>query len=229
MKRVCCAALLLVFGSIGEAVGDPIEILPGSGYYTTVSREPDGTFSSSGTLILGDLVTGVSGRELFAGARAGCQNCAPGDLLNLSASFELRGPRYMSAGDTYAVWGQGVLNFTSPTVTIPSKFLDLPPQFPLWIYAPFTFSGHIELFRNTDNARLFGGDVSGAGTTRTLLFGNGREWHFEQQLWDFGPESGHAPVPEPASMILLGAGLVGSAGSVLRKRHNHEGANTRLL
>ncbi len=213
MKKLFCAALISMLGIIAppgvvaSAEADPVQLLPGSGYYTTDFLDPDGTFSSSGTFIVGDLITGIFGRELTANARTGCQPCAPGDLLNLSASFQLRGPRYMSAGATYAVWGEGVLNFTSPTVTIPSTWRDVP-EFPLFVYAPFEFTGHVELFRNTDNVMIFGSDVIGSGRTRAILLGDGREWRFHQQQWLFGTgEFDHAPVPEPATIILLGTSL----------------------
>ena len=78
-----------------------VRVRPAPGYRVVSSLESDGTRQSSGDLFVPpEYVHGafppdhgytVIGRELFNNAADGCSLCAPGDLLNLSASFTLRG------------------------------------------------------------------------------------------------------------------------------------------
>jgi hypothetical protein len=204
------AALILMCGAASETRADPIVVQGGSDYLVLNTLAHDGTRWSSGSLFFPpDHATGVFGRELFVNARSGCEPCAPGDLLDLSASFQLRGPSFLSGGPVLSVWGLGVLNFTTPTVEVPLPPSD--PRLPIVVVAPFQFDAQIHLFGEPGTVPVFSGDLVGGGIARALLVGSGTSWSFAQLEYAFTDQT---PVPEPGTMLLVLGGLA----ALMRKR-----------
>lgn len=201
--KTLLAALIFMCGLTAETRAEPILVQEGSHYLVLNTLAHDGTRWSLGSLFFPpDHAHGVFGRELFVNARTGCEPCAPGDLLDLSASFQLRGSSFLSGGPVLSVWGLGVLNFTTPTVEVP-----LPPTepgFPLVVAAPFEFDARIQLFGEPGTVPVFAGDLVGGGIARALLVGSGNSWSFAQLEYAFTDQT---PVPEPGTMLLVLGGL----------------------
>jgi hypothetical protein len=205
MRNALVAALAITIGAAADLRADPILVQPGSFYSVRNLIAPDGTFDTVGGFFFPSFLPPfglpIFGREVSNNARTGCPSCAPGDPLNLSASFELRGPSYVPGGPVFRIWGVGTLNFTTPTVVIP---LDLPsPHLPFYVFAPFELTGHIELFRQFESVPLFAGDIIGVGRARALLTPSGDSLIFGDNL-DYLFAS---PVPEPATLTLIVTGL----------------------
>lgn len=213
MRNAFAAALVVTFGAAAELGAEPVLVQPGSSYVVKNVLARDGTFDTSGTFLLpSGYGAGIFGRELSNDARTGCQPCSPGDPLNLSASFELRGPSIMSGGPGLSVWGVGTLNFTTPTVTVP---LDIPsPGIPFYVFAPFQLTGHIELFGEPGTVPVFAGDIIGFGRARALLTGSGSSRTFGNVLEYQFTE----PVPEPATVTLIVTGLAAIGARARRRR-----------
>jgi hypothetical protein len=220
MRNVFAVALVISLSAAADLGAEPVLIQPGSSYVVTNSLARDGTFDTSGTFILpSGYVAGIFGREQSNNARTGCELCSPGDPLNLSASFELRGPSYQAGGPELSVWGEGTLNFTTPTVTVPFEIP--PPLVPFYVFAPFLLTGHIELFGEPGTVPLFAGDVIGFGRARALLLGSGESLTFGSVLEFQFTSDPSAPVPEPATVTLFLTGLA-ALGTRARRRMRRE-------
>jgi hypothetical protein len=220
MRNGLAAAVVIVFGTAVDLGAEPVLLQPGSSYVVSNLLARDGTFDTWGTFILpSGYVAEIFGRELSNNARTGCQLCSPGDPLNLSASFELRGPSYQVGGPGLSVWGEGTLNFTTPTVTVPFEIP--PPSLPFYAVAPFLLTGHIEVFGEPGTLPLFAGDVTGFGRARALLIGSGQSLTFGDVLEFQFTTDPSAPVPEPATLILFLTGLA-TLGTRARRRMRRE-------
>jgi hypothetical protein len=217
MRTAFAVALVIASGAAVDLSAEPVLIQPGSSYVVSNVLTRDGTFDTSGAFILpSGYVAGIFGRELSNDARTGCQLCSSGDPLNLSASFELRGPSYRAGGPVFAVWGAGTLNFTTPTVTVP--FDIPPPQVPFYAVAPFLLTGHIELFGEPGSVPIFAGDIIGFGHARALLLGSGNSLTFGNVLEFQFTRDPAEPVPEPAAVTLLVTGLAALGARARRRR-----------
>jgi hypothetical protein len=219
MRNVFAVALVISLGTVVDLGAEPVLIQPGSSYVVSNLLARDGTFDTWGTFIFpSGYLAEIFGRELSNSARTGCQHCSSGDPLNLSASFELRGPSYQAGGPVLSVWGEGALNFTTPTVTVPFEF---PPPVPFYVFAPFLLTGSIELFGEPGTVPLFAGDVIGFGRARALLIGSGESLTFGNVLEFQFTSDPSAPVPEPATLILFVTGLA-ALGTRARQRMRRE-------
>jgi hypothetical protein len=95
----------------------------------------------------------------------------------------------------------GALHFDSGSVVVPP----FDPETSVLLSAPFTFRGEVAAFRGDGTPRFFV-TLDGHGTAE-LTMHPGRNLYGSPSV-DYG-FVGAEPVPEPASLILIGTGLAG--------------------
>jgi PEP-CTERM motif len=136
--------------------------------------------------------------------------CLPGSSLGLTATWlgnDVTGPATLD-GVTYSAVGS-----LSSSSSMNVQFLGtavLPPlSSSATVTAPFTFEG--SFFHPVDGMTV-NDPLTGSGFA-TLLFSptaNGT-WHLDSARYDFGNPS---PTPEPASLLLMGSGILALAAFV---------------
>jgi hypothetical protein len=146
-----------------------------------------------------------------------CTPCAPGQVLELTTTFDLGGAAYGGYHDGRGVYGEGQLTFSSDPVTLPQSlnaglFL---------IQFPFTATGFVHLVDRSSSDVLFSENVFGAGTALLFLVGTGLSAETLGPPYSFlflnYPLDDSSPTPEPASVLLLATGLA-SLFTAVRKR-----------
>ena len=189
------AATVLGILMTGTAAAEPVTIT--AGHFETnlflglarVTLEGDDFF----------LQTGAAG---FRSELAFCSPCAPEDPVTLSGSLqttELRGGEARVNGIDY---GQVSIGNFSGTFTTGVATLTGADQV---VTLPFVFSGMVSGFLSETSPPLFTTTLSGAGiaTARFTAF-EGGVVNARDLRYDF---TAAEPVPEPATLLLVGAGV----------------------
>lgn len=149
--------------------------------------------------------------------------CVPGEVVNLGTvmggapTFDLGQAQIAVVnGVTYASQSEpgtwlsltGEFSFSVGEVTIPP--LSTGDDLALFLTAPFAFMGSVAGFPQdqTGAASLFDVDLEGSGTATLRLINTGDRWRFPEVRFAFDDS---APVPEPASFLLVGGGVAGLA------------------
>jgi len=215
---LACAAFAIMTVASSTAWADPITITVGNPNNQNTDNVlfNNGSLVHSGTLVQGD----------FNGAGAGFIV----DFTSASGSGNLG----VSGGQAVLVGGTGNIPFSNATVqlengaTFTKLILNidvtngLPPPTQVQFTVNYTLAGgqvFNQVFTVDANGQNFFGveAAEGAVINSVTIQGLGGTTFSDINQWRLGGFNQPGSVPEPASLFLLGSGLVGTAGALRRK------------
>lgn len=215
MTRIFSAlCTLLLFSALSPSTtrADPLFITSGTLSVTGAIGAPHFTFSGT------NFVAGGNGADRGAVAlQTGCMPCEAGKLISVNAFFvgsTLGTGGVTVDGMSFAGGLSGTFQLSGPLMEVPFALSNLT------ITSPFTFVGNLHVCPDSCVIRppVFSVGFIGGGTaTFDLLFSGLTPqgvpiFTFKSVVYNF-------EVPEPTSILLLGAGLAAISTALRRRRH----------
>lgn len=210
VKPFTAAVFFLVFLSVAQVQADPLVVTSGS--LTKISGLSNDPFR------LNAFTFSFQGQNFSIqnqGLDIDAANREPGSVVSLSHVFsDFTAGSVLIDGNSYPGVNhfEGLFTFTSGSFVLP---VDGTPT--LTVTDTFTFNGFFFGYDPNVQGPVFSTQLTGTGlVTMSLFLGQDGLYYINGLKYEFGQTG--APVPEPATLLLLGSGLAGLAVRARRRK-----------